>query len=311
MADRARTVLKRVYQQLHDWRLQQRLWDRRSRHPLQLSIVVVVPLLIGLVTWISNTSDLVAFLLFPPLAAGTYALFADPKRASISRFVLGLTAGAVAGWLAVVIVDRTGIDILGGTVSPEGAALSILFAGVIIWVLGVDEPSAFSTSLLVLVTGADELIYLLNIVAAAIFVGGAFWLYQYQLYGEPAGQQPDAYRRIGVPAWERTAGLEQRAQIASRLVMGQPGGTVVLVADQATVEMGDLDRLARQLTGTYDITATVVERPVADDQPTLQTLGEKLGIELFVTTTGMGDSAMENASIGLLNVESPSSQASV
>ncbi|MDY6779963.1 MAG: HPP family protein, partial [Halobacteria archaeon] len=68
---------------------------------LHLSSVVFVPLLIALVTFVSNVSPFVSFLVYPPLASGTYTLFADPegKYSSPVKFVGGMTVGAVSGWV--------------------------------------------------------------------------------------------------------------------------------------------------------------------------------------------------------------------
>lgn len=85
-----------------------RRWLETTSNLLHLSILVFVPLLIGVVTAISNSIEQLSFLLFPPLAAGTYTLFADPegRYASPGRFVAGLTLGALCGWIALEFVAQ-------------------------------------------------------------------------------------------------------------------------------------------------------------------------------------------------------------
>lgn len=74
-------------------------WLEDTRHLLLLSVLVAVPLLMGVLTYLSNVLDLLPFLLFPPLASGAYTLFAKPgsRHASPKRFVGGLTIGAASG----------------------------------------------------------------------------------------------------------------------------------------------------------------------------------------------------------------------
>jgi len=85
-----------------------RRWLEDTENLLHLSALVFVPLLIGAVTWLSNVSPVVSFLVYPPLASGTYTLFADPegRYSSPRKFVGGMTAGAVCGWIALEVSAR-------------------------------------------------------------------------------------------------------------------------------------------------------------------------------------------------------------
>src|SRR6056297_2419803 len=80
-------------------------WLENTRNLLHLSILLLMPVVLGLVTAFSNAVEELPFLLFPPLASGTYTLFAQPesKYASPRRFIGGMTTGALCGWAALEI----------------------------------------------------------------------------------------------------------------------------------------------------------------------------------------------------------------
>lgn len=121
-------------------------WIERTGNLLHLSVLLFVPLLIAVVTWLANATAAVSFLLFPPLASGTYTLFADPEGtyATPSTFVGGMTVGALCGWLALALATLVGLG--GGRVSATGAALGVFFTGVCTWALDLEEPAAFLDS---------------------------------------------------------------------------------------------------------------------------------------------------------------------
>jgi len=104
-------------------------WIEHTGNLLHLSVLVFVPLLIAAVTWLTNMTAVISFLLFPPLASGTYTLFADPegKYATPWKFVGGMTVGALCGWLAIELTAAAGLT--GGGVSAAGAALAIFSPG--------------------------------------------------------------------------------------------------------------------------------------------------------------------------------------
>src|SRR6056297_2741261 len=91
-----RTVLRRVRRaELREFRR----WAETTDRLVHLSVLVFVPLLIGLVTLLSNAVPQLSFLLFPPLASGSYTPFVNPpgKYADPGQFVAGLTIGAACG----------------------------------------------------------------------------------------------------------------------------------------------------------------------------------------------------------------------
>ncbi|TMT85457.1 HPP family protein [Haloterrigena sp. H1] len=213
-------------------------WLERTGNLLHLSVLVFVPLLIAAVTWLANATAAVSFLLFPPLASGTYTLFADPEGtyATPSTFVGGMTAGALCGWLALALVAATGLD--GGSVSASGAALSVFFTGLCTWALDLEEPAAFSTALLVLLTGNAQLAYVLGIVVSSTFVALAFVLWRrhfYQqraryLYGTTTGDD-----HVLVPMGDAD---ETVARFAASIAGAHDAGKVVLfdIVDETDAE---------------------------------------------------------------------------
>ena len=90
-ASRLRRIFTRFVDFLRrEWQAFRR-WLEDTRNFIHFSLLLVVPLLIGLVTFLANTIDLLPFLLFPPLVSGEFILFREPesKYASPKRFVGG------------------------------------------------------------------------------------------------------------------------------------------------------------------------------------------------------------------------------
>jgi CBS-domain-containing membrane protein len=159
-------------------------WLENTRNLIHLSLLLVVPLVIGLVTWLSNEFAELSFLLFPPLASGAYTLFADPegRYASPWRFVAGLTVGAVCGWFALELTVTVLGHVPADGVSAVGAAVGIFLAGVATWAFDVEEPAAASTALLVLVTGTSEFAYVVSVAVSSAIVAGAFVVWRSHFY---------------------------------------------------------------------------------------------------------------------------------
>ena len=239
--DRAGTFRRRLRRVARYQRIAAGRWLERTSNLIHLSVLVFVPLLIAVVTWLSNTADLVTFLLFPPLAAGTYALFSNPADASPRQFVAGITAGAVCGWVAVRAVGAsppaaTSVG-LTGAISPAGAALSVLLAAVVTWVVGVDEPSAFSTALLVLVTGSGQLVYVAGVATSSVLVAAGFVLYRERIYERRAEYLYRTVRSddaVLVPLWDEPG--EAVAHFGARIAGAHDAGKVVLVGSVASPE---------------------------------------------------------------------------
>ncbi|AGB33118.1 UspA domain protein [Natrinema pellirubrum DSM 15624] len=214
-------------------------WLEQTGNLLHLSVLVFVPLLIAAVTWLANATPVISFLLFPPLASGTFTLFAEPegKYASPGKFVGGMTIGACCGWLALALTAAVG---LGGGISAWGAALGVFCTGVCTWALDLEVPTAFSTALLVLVTGNAQVAYVLGIVISSSFVAAAFVLWRDRFY-------------------------EQRARYLYRTTSGDDHVLVPMTDCEETVA-----RFAASIAGAHDAGKVVlfdVVETVDDEQP--------------------------------------------
>ena len=185
--DRLIAVLRRVRRIERRELRAVRRWIERTSTLVHLSVLVFVPLLVALVTALSNSVGFLSFLLFPPLAAGTYTLFAHPegRYASPSRFVTGLTLGALCGWAAVAAATALGIANGSGTLSVGAveAATAVFLAGAVTWALDVEEPAAYSTALLaLLVPRGQEGLFVLSVLLASSIVALVFSVWRERFY---------------------------------------------------------------------------------------------------------------------------------
>ncbi|SFR56710.1 MULTISPECIES: HPP family protein [Halorubrum] len=211
-----------------------RRWLEDTENLLHFSVVVIVPLLIGAITWIANVSPVVSFLVYPPLASGTYTLFADPDGpySSPTKFVGGMTAGALSGWFALEIGTRFWYQTPAEQFQVQAgvAAFGIFLTGIVTWVLSLEEPTAFSTALLVLVTGSDRLAYVTGIIGASLLIAGAFVLWRRHFYHERARYLYTSTHgddQILVPVRGETS--ESLALFAARLAAAHDASKVVLL----------------------------------------------------------------------------------
>lgn len=277
-----------------------RLW-------LRIPVLIAVPLVIAGVTVLANASDVVPFLLFPPLAAGTYVLFRRPERAAPGQFVVGITAGAASGWLAVLVAGGTDPGL---RVSPVGAALSLFLAAVVTIVIGVDEPMAFSTALLVLVTGATGAVYFLSVAATSLLVAGLFVLYRDRVY-EPGGRYLHRSRRgetVLVALWNDDAVAHFGARLAGngRVVLLAPaGGSTANVAERT-------ERLAARLKDRYGVGCEVVVVPAGDRTERLSTAAVDLGADLVVVPVDLAPldefERLISGTVDVVGLHSPSNR---
>lgn len=253
-----------------------RNWLEHTRNLLHLSVLVLLPLLIAFVTYLSNAIDLLPFLLFPPLAAGTHTLFAHPESryASPRRFVGGLTTGALCGWLALEVTARfwyqvppTAFEVL-----PGAAAFGVFLTGLVTWALDIEESSAFSTALLVLVTGAAQPIYVLSVLASTTIIAGVFVVWRRHFYeqrGRYLYRSTKGDDHVLVPM--RGPHPDATAMLAARLAAAHDAGKVVLLDVVADEEVAAVER------------AMLAERAddggTGDDGPTQEVAEERLGRE--------------------------------
>lgn len=242
-----------------------RCWLEDTRNFIHLSLLLVVPLLIGLVTFLANAIELLPFLLFPPLVSGAFRLFRDPeaRHASPQRFVGGMTLGAICGWIAVTVSTRYWYQVPPDAyqINPGAAAFGILLTGVLTWALDLEGPQAFSTALLVLATGVTQLVYVVSVFLSASFVMVVFLVWRSEIYERRADylyQTTHADDQVLVPMRGDTA--ETVATFGARLAAAHETGKIVLFSV--------VDETATATDGTAIDTdgGTVVRRGSTDEQ---------------------------------------------
>ncbi|MFC7141198.1 HPP family protein [Halosimplex aquaticum] len=226
-----------------------RRWVERTSNLVHLSALAFVPLLIAVVTALLNSFSSLTFLLFPPLASGTYTLFADPegRYASPTRFVTGLTVGALCGWAALALASVAGLT--GGpgnlNVGAFEAAVAVFLAGSATWALDVEEPSAYSTALLgLLVRPGNEPVFALSVLLASSVVALVFVVWRKQFYERRARflyESTGSDDRVLVPM--RGENPDATAMLGARLAAAHDAGKVVLldVVDDEAVASAERD----------------------------------------------------------------------
>ncbi|MDB9252043.1 universal stress protein [Halorubrum ezzemoulense] len=246
---RARRIERREFAEL-------RQWAEDTSNLLHLTTLLLVPMLIALVTQITNLTDL-SFLLFPPLASGAYTLFSDPQGqySSPRTFVGGLVAGALAGWAALELSLLGVGGVSTGAISPLSAGLSIMLCGGLTWLASVEEPAAFSTALLVLVSARGDAVlvfgttvdpaaaYVVAVAVSGSLVAGAFTVWRTRFYEERARYlygTTQADDHVLVPMRGETS--EATALFGARLAAAHDAGKVVLLDIVDDAEMAVAER---------------------------------------------------------------------
>jgi len=238
MFERARECVRGVRLRLRRFERREirafRRWIETTHNLVHLSILVALPILLGIVTALSNAIDLLPFLLFPPLASGSYTLFANPESRSSSprRFVGGLTAGALCGWIALAVSARYwyGTPPTAFEVNPGAVALGLLLTGAVTWALDIQEASAFSTALLVHVTGTTQLAYVGSVAVSSTLVAGAFVLWRDTVYEQRAKFLYESTKgddHVLVPM--RGQRDDATAMLGARLAAAHDAGKIVLL----------------------------------------------------------------------------------
>ena len=237
---RVRRIERREVGELRDWL-------ENTRNLLHLSILVVLPVLFALVTYLSNSLDLLPFLLFPPLASGAHTLFAHPESryASPRRFVGGLTTGAVCGWAALGLTARFwyGVPPQAFEVNPGAAALALFLTGAVTWALDIEESSAFSAALLVLVTGVTRPVYVVSVALSTGVIAAVFVLWRRHFYEQRAHylyRSTKGDDHVLVPM--RGPHADATAMLAARLAGAHDAGKVVLLDVVEDRSVADLER---------------------------------------------------------------------
>jgi hypothetical protein len=236
---------------------------------VHLSLLVFLPLLVGIVTYLSNRLENLSFFLFPPLASGTYLLFTNPESefASPGRFVAGLTTGAVCSWIAVevaLVFVYPGLPPSELTIDAPGAAFAVFLTAVVTWLANVEEAAAFSTALLgLLVDPSKQFPFTLSVflgssIVAVVFASWRRYFYQRRaqfLYESTTGDD-----HVLVPMRGPTA--DATAMLGAKLAAAHDAGKVVLldIVDEAWMARAERDLLR-------DHGATRLLNPGADLRP--------------------------------------------
>ena len=178
------------------------LWVEETENLVHLSVLLFVPVLVVAVTELANTFNrLLPVLLFPPLASGAYTLFANPggKYSDPLKFVVGLTTGAACGWVALGVQSVVPAGPGAAIVTPLSAAVSLFLTGAITWGFDVEEPSAYSSALLVLAASEGTGTYFgviprgPGVYVAFIFVGSAVIATGFELWRRKFYEQRARY----------------------------------------------------------------------------------------------------------------------
>lgn len=226
---------------------QYRRWLENTSHIEHLSVLVFAPLLIGVVTVLSNSIEQLSFLLFPPLASGTYTLFADPEGeySEPKKFVGGMTLGAFMGWLSLDVSARFIYNLPPGSIEAHAGAavLGIFLTGLVTWLLDLEEPTAFSTALLVLITGTSQLAYVISVALSSAFVAGVFVVWRSKFYEQRARylySTTQADDQVLVPM--TTTHAPEAAMLGARLAAAHDAGKVVLLDIVDEEEIAEAER---------------------------------------------------------------------
>jgi hypothetical protein len=203
---------------------------------VHVSILVFVPFSVGLLTYLSNRLSFLSFFIFPPLAAGTYALFANPESeyASPVRFVTGLTAGAACASVAVWVAVRFVYPELPPTaleVDAPGAAFAVLLTGLVTWTVDVEEAAAFSMALLgLLIPPARQPAFVGSVLVTSAIVAAVFTAWREFVYERRAQYFYESTRgddHVLVPMRDVIDG--STAMLGGRLAAAHDAGKVVLL----------------------------------------------------------------------------------
>lgn len=210
-----------------------RRWLETTTNLLRVSVLLFVPLLVGLVTLLSNTVESVSFLLFPPLASGAYTLFSDPegRYSNPWTFVGGLTLGAVCGWTAVEATAAAyAIPPSALGADAGAAALGVLLTGGATWALDLELPTAYSTALLVLITGSAQFAYVVGVALSSSLVAVVFAVWRAEVYEERARylyRTTEVDDHVVVPM--RGEHARKTAMLGARIAAAHDAGKVVLL----------------------------------------------------------------------------------
>lgn len=266
-----------------------RLFFRRLEETnviIHVSMLVFVPSLVALLTYLSNHLDSLSFFVFPPLAAGTYALFSNPegKHASPVRFVGGLTTGALCSWVAILVA----VHLVYPTAPPSaievdapGAAFAVFLTGALTWALDIEEATAFAVALLgLLVEPGQQLAFVISVFVSSSIVAIVFSLWRSYFYKQRARylyQSTKDDDRVLVPMRGETP--EATAMLGARLAAAHEAGKVVLLDVASDDVAEDAEQATEDGTASEGARAGAETAAVAAE---LEALGDRIETTLDV-----------------------------
>ena len=168
------------------------LWEKVRRTERRESIVAVLliaPVIAG-VSWVSLQYDWLSFVLFPPLAAATYNLFAHPERPRNFpwQVPVTLTVGAVSGAGAQNLARALGTVPHGSfEVDPVTAGVMVLLAGSFLYLFDTEVAPALAVGLLLPFAGVPAGVYIRNVFLGSVAVAVAFSVWRATVHGIRAG----------------------------------------------------------------------------------------------------------------------------
>ncbi len=238
MRDSLSTAYERVFARLRRTRRREtkefRRWLETSANLRRLTALIALPLLIAGITALSDRVSTLSFLLYPPLASGTYTLFSDPngRYASPRNFVGSLGTGAVCGWFSVyfseTVLHISKIQPLHA--HPITAGLAVFLTLVATWALSFELPAAFSTALLAVVVGVHQPTYVLSVILSSLIVVSIFSVWHTEVYQKRSRylyQSTNGDDHVLVPM--RGEYAEGAALFAAKLASAHDAGKVVLM----------------------------------------------------------------------------------
>jgi len=250
LADRLRRLERREVREF-------RRWLEVTDTLVHLSVLVFAPVLVAAVTLLVEAVPRLSFLVFPPLASGTYTLFVDPegKYSEPGRFVAGLTIGAVCGLGALAVSEAAWLPFAGMGSDALAAALAVCATGVITWPLTIEEPSAYSTSLLALLVRPEQrLLFVGSVLLASSLVAVVFAVWRDRFYEQRATflyESTTGDDRVLVPMRGENAG--ETAMLGARLAAAHEASKVVLLDVVADPESAAAERALLRETIQVDI----------------------------------------------------------
>ncbi len=279
-----------------------RRWLEQTSNLVHLSILLVVPFVIGVVTALTNAIGALSFLLYPPLASGAYTLFSNPegKYASPMRFVGGLTAGAVCGLLAVEFAVQVFYPQTPDQIHAAGAALSVFLTGAVTWALDVEEPAAFSTALLTLFVYSqidNPEFYVLSIAVSSGIVATAFAGWRRLVYEQRAEylyESTSGDDHVLVPM--RGDSPDSTAMLGACLAAAHRAGKVVLLDIVADEQVARAERTLLREHGNARLVGTAANEGATIDsigRDQLDSLGASEAVSGAVSTIESQASTIE------------------